>query len=317
MIAFLRIFLYGFQGFKRNLWLSVIAIVTMTLTLTTMTIFILGDLVAVKKYQEFNQKIDYLIFIKDEPSEADVASFYAQVQNRPEVASSSLLSKEDVREKFEDRFEQTQALQGIISEDNNPLPREIDVKFSEPTGVDTFDSFVRQGKFQDLVEATSYQSNRGTIDAYLRTTSILRVIGLFFTIFFIVIAVLVILNTIRLAIFARREEIEIMRLVGATATYIRGPFLVEGSLFGVLGALFSSLIFWGILHQLQQVLVTSAAAGTTNFLNELLGSTFEPITTATGFSGVYAQVVVLQILIGLLLGLLCSFIAAHRYLQEK
>jgi len=316
MISLWRILIYGTQGFRRNIWLSAIAIITMTLTILTITIFALGNIVATRKYQEFNTKIDYNIFIKDEASQADVDLLRTQSQARPEVASLQYLDKDQVRKRFNEVFQNEQSLQGIFTADNNPLPREIDIRFKNPNQIDSFDKFVRQDKFGQVVEDTSYRNNKSLITNYVRLTNFFKVFGLSFTGFFVLIAILVILNTIRLAIFSRREEVEVMRLVGGTTSYIRGPFLIEGMLFGVLGALIATIFAWIFLRQLQVVLATSFNDNTTNFISDLFGAAFKSITTVGGFNNLFAQLFVLQVGVGLFLGILCSYIAVHRYLRE-
>ena len=313
-----RILLYGIQGFRRNIWLSVIAIITMVLTLTTITVFAIGDVVVTKEYQQINGKIDYIVFLQDSASDADVSNLITQIDDRPEVTASKLLGKDQVRQAFEENTQSLESLKGIVTADNNPLPREIDIKFHDPQQIDTFDRFVNQPRFSQVIENTSYQynKNKGAIDNYLRTANFLKIFGLFFTGFFVFISILVILNTIRLTIFSRREEIEIMRLVGATYSYIRGPFLVEGMLFGLLGALFSGMLFWGLLHQLQEVLLDSVRYGTTNVINDLFSTSLGTIVSNSGFNTLFLQMLALQILIGVLLGTLCSALAARRYLRE-
>jgi len=316
MISLFRILRYGVQGFRRNIWLSVIAIITMTLTLITITIFGLGDLVARNEYQRFNQRIDYSIYLRDEASDADVQSFDAQLKQRYEVADSTYYDKAAVRTKFDERFGKVDGLKDIVTDDNNPLPREIDVRFRDPKDISSFDNFVQQAQYKQIVQTTSYQDNSTEIDTYLHSTNVLRIFGLFFTGFFILIAVLVILNTIRLAIFARREEIEVMRLVGATSGYIRGPFLVEGLLFGLLGALISAIMFWALLHQAQLILQDSLRLGTASYLSDLLSASFGTITSTTGFDSLFLLLLGMQVIIGVLLGVGCSFVAARRYLHE-
>lgn len=316
MISLGRIILYGVQGFRRNIWLSAIAIITMTLTILTITIFALSNIVASHKYQEFNTKIDYNIFIKDEASQADVDLLRTQAAARPEVSDLVYLDKDQVRARFDQVFQNDQSLQGVFTADNNPLPREIDVKFKDPNLIDSFDKFVRQDRFAQVVEDTSYRNNKSLITNYVRLTNFLRVFGVSFTGFFVLIAVLVILNTVRLAIYSRREEVEVMRLVGGTSSYIRGPFLVEGMLFGILGALIATIFCWVFLRQLQIVLANSFHDNTTNFISDLFGGTFGSITSVRGFNELFIQLFVLQMGIGLFLGILCSYFAVHRYLHE-
>lgn len=316
MNSLFRIIVYGIQGFRRNIWLSIIAIITMTLTVTTITVFALGNVVANKKYQEQNDKIDYNIFIRDEASDADVAQFRTQVTNRPEVEKIVFVSKEDARKNFDQFFGSEADFKGLITDDNNPLLREIDVKFKDPNQIDSFNQFVSQDRFQQIIYRTSYIYNRNLISNYLRLTNLIRVFGISFTVFFVMIAILVILNTIRLAIYSRREEVEIMRLVGATRGYVRGPFLIEGILFGLIGALIAGIITWTFLHQLQIVLASSFNDQTTNFVSDLFGSSFGSIANVSGFNALFAEVLLSQIVVGLALGLACSLIAIRRYLKE-
>ena len=314
--SLLRILRYGAQGFRRNIWLSVIAIITMTLTIMTITIFALSNVVASHKYQEFNSKIDYNIFIRDSASQADVDLLRTQASTRSEVAQLVYLDKDQVRERFDQVFSHEDELKGIFTVDNNPLPREIDIRFKDPNQIDTFDSFVRQDRFAKVVEDTTYRVNRPVITNYVRITNFLKVFGISFTGFFILIAVLVILNTIRLAIYSRRDEVEVMRLVGGTRSYIRGPFLVEGVLFGFLGALIATIFCWVFLHQLQLILATSFQDNSTNYISELFGGTFGTITSIRGFNDLLIQLFIFQVGIGLALGILCSYLAVHRYLRE-
>jgi cell division transport system permease protein len=315
-MSFFRILRYGIQGFRRNIWLSVIAIITMTMTITTVVVFVAGNVVAAKKYQEFNDKLDYFIFIKDEASDADVQQLRSQIEGRSEVIRVTYLDKDAALKNFEENFGTDDSLKGAVSKDDNPLPREIDVKFKDPSTIDQFDQFIKQDRFQQLVEFTSYHENGKAINAYVSFTNFFRVFGLGFTIFFIMIALLVILNTVRLAIYSRREEVEIMRLVGATRGYIRGPFLIEGMLFGLLGALFSAVVGWIFLRLLQTVLARSYSAQTANLVTDLFGSSFANITTIHGFNSVFAQLFLLQVATGLVLGVACSYAAIRRYLKE-
>jgi len=311
--GFGRILAYGVQGFRRNLWLSVIAIITMVLTIVTLTIFAMGDVVITQQYKAFNQKFDYIIFIRNEASDADVALLRQQVANRPEVSTTDYISKDQALVQYNKIFSGEPDLL-IFTKDNNELPREITAKFSDPSKIDAFNSFVSQDRFKQIIQKTSYTRNRGIIDNYLHFTSLIRLFGLAFSVFFIMIAGVIILNTIRLTIFARREEIEIMRLVGATRGFIRGPFLVEGVLFGVIGALLSTLLTWVFMYQLQKVLAFSL--GTDNAITNLFRTSLSSLTTQSGFNALYTQMVLLQLLVGISLGTLCSFIAIRRYLRE-
>jgi len=317
MNSYLRVLGYGIQGFRRNLWLSVIAIITMTLTLLTITAFTVGDIVANKKYQEYSQeKIDYTIFTTDTASDQDVESLFEQVKVRPEVLSAAFTTKEDARKQFEETNRNVPALQGIITDDNNPLPRSITAYFRDPNSIASFNQFITADKFKDIVENTSYKNNADSIENYLHFTKVLRIFGLFFTAFFILIAVLVILNTIRLAIFSRRTEIEVMRLVGATQRYIRGPFIVEGMLFAIISALLTCLLTWLILVQIDALVVQQTVrTGLSDQIAQLFTSTLES-GGGSSLNSLLFYLFVIQHLSGAVLGTVCSLLAVRRYLKE-
>lgn len=315
-LNFLRILRYGVRGFRRNVWLAVIAIVTMTMTLMTFTVFAMGNLVAKQQYAEFNKKIDYLIFIRDEASDADVALLTTQIGGRPEVKAVTFITKEEARQRFDEDFADVPELKGIITEDRNPLLREIGVQFNDITQIKGFDEFVRQDRFKELIFATSYQENRQNIDNYLRVTNFLKVLGVSFTAVYTLIAFIVILNTIRLTIHSRREEVEVMRLVGASPGFIRGPFIVEGVIYGVVGALVAAFLTWAILIQLQSLVAQSFALGNSNVLTQIFGDSLG-LRHSGSVANLLSYLFVLQLGVGAVLGVICSGIAVRRYLKEQ
>lgn len=315
-LAFLRILTYGIRGFRRNIWLAVIAIITMTMTLMTFTVFALGNLIAKQQYAEFNQKIDYLVFIKDEASDADVSLFVNQVEARAEVKEVTFVSKEEARARFDEDFADVPELKGIITDERNPLLREVQVRFQDVTQIGNFDEFVTQDRFKQLIFATSFQENRQNIDNYLRATNFLKLLGIAFTAIYTLIAFIVILNTIRLTIHSRRDEVEIMRLVGASPAYIRGPFVVEGILYGVAGSLVAALLTWLILNQVQSLVAQSFSLGANNVLTEIFGENLG-LRRSESVLDLLSYLFVLQLGIGAALGTVCSAIAIRRYLKEQ
>ena len=307
-----RIVNYGIQGFRRNIWLSLIAIVTMTLTIVTVTVFAVANLAATQKYKDINSKLDYNIFLKDGASDGDVKSFRDAITARHEVLKQSYISKDDALAIADANPFFSKDARAAITADHNPLPREIDVQFNDPSKISDFNTFVNSDKYSLIVESTGYQTNQAAIDNYLKLVNFLRVFGIGFTIFFLLIAVVVILNTIRLTIFSRRDEIEVMRLVGATSSFIRGPFLIEGMLFGLIGALVAALLCWFSLYEVQHLLSFGVATSTIQTLVSGLGY----LTDQAEFNRLFAQLFALQVLIGVGLGTICSAIAIRRYLRE-
>ncbi len=316
MNSFLRVLGYGVQGFRRNLWLSVIAIITLTMTLLTITAFTVGDIVATKKYQEFSQdKIDYVVYIQDSASDQDFNALYDQIKARPEVQTVTVVSKSDARIKFEQDHKDQPVLQGLITDDNNPLPRSIVAHFVDPNSISVFNTFISADRYKGVVDSTSYKDNATSIDNYLHFTKILRIFGLFFTCFFVLIAVLVVLNTIRLAIFARRTEIEVMRLVGATQRYIRGPFIVEGILFAVISTLISTILTGIMLQQIDNLVQQTTVTGLGNQIAQLFSSTVR-MNGVSEVTSLLLYLFAIQLISGLVLATMCSMLAVRRYLKE-
>jgi cell division transport system permease protein len=232
-----RVIWFGIQGFRRHIWLSLVAVFTMSLMLTAIMLFMLVNIGLRQAYNQVNQKINYVIFLRDEASEADIQSFKSQLQNRPEVAGVSYKDKEAVREDFAKKFESSDSLKNLVTAGDNPLPRQLEISFASVEQIKDFSTFVRQDRFKAIVENDSYLDTAQPIQNYFTFSRTVQLLTLTFTAFLVLVAIIVILNTVRLAVYSRREEIEVMRLVGATQQYIRGPFLVEGLLYGLLGAL--------------------------------------------------------------------------------
>lgn len=311
----IRVVFYGLQGFRRNIWLSLISVVTMTLVLMTISIFAMGNLIAKEQYRAFSDKIDYLVFIRDEASDADIQLFMTQVEGRTEVRSAIYVSKEDARSRFESEFADVSDLRGLISAESNPLPRSVEVKFTDVQKINEFDHFANEDKFKSIVFTTSYKDNRASIDNYLRVVNFIRVVGLVFSGTFIFVALIVILNTIRLAIHARRGEVEVMRLVGASPWFIRWPFVVEGALYGLLGAVTTAFLTWLMLSQAESLVRTSFSLGDSNVIALMFG-TYLGLGVSTSVGGFVSYFSVIQLGVGVMLGVACSWIAVRRYLKE-
>ncbi len=312
--TFLRILLYGVFGFRRHIWLSVIAVITMTMTLMTVTVFAMTDVIAAQQQKELENKIDYVIFVKDEASDTDVNLLITQIEAQPEVKDVSLLSKEDARKQFEQTLGTLPELQGLITEERNPLPRQVSVGFNNVEGITEFNQFVSQDRFKQIIFLTSYEENQDIIKNYISTANLLKVIGFAFTFFFLLIAFMVIFNVIRLAIHSRRQEIEVMRLVGASPGFIKGPFFVEAVLYALLSTVAASSLTWLTLTQLQHLVQQSYGTG-----GNTLTALFWPILTTNGdgsLSSILSYLFVLQLLVAVILGIICSGVAVRRYLKE-
>jgi cell division transport system permease protein len=225
------------QGLRRNALMSLAAIATMVLMLLLLAGFWLlqAGLVAGVAYVE--EKVEIVADLRDVPGAEAALTVQAQalaadVAALPEVREVRYVSKEEALARFRERLrERGQAdLTGYL--DRNPLPASLEVGLVDPREyqpvVDLLES--REGVVDDVVEVQQLIERLTSVTDVLRTGGfvVLALVGL--------VVLFIIVNTIRLALVARREEIEIMRLVGASDAFIRWPFIFEGAFVGLLGA---------------------------------------------------------------------------------
>jgi cell division transport system permease protein len=315
MTNILRVLLYGSQGFRRNFWLSIIAIMTMVTTLITISMVVLTSVAAQQQYKELNKKIDYTIFIKDSVSLEDLEIMVAKIERRAEVDTVTLRSKDDARKRFQELFPDNPELTTAITDSNNPLPREVTVTFREPQKVPEFNTFVKDTQ-KELILETSYKDTELSINRYIRGVEFFSRVGIAFALFYLLTAVLVLMNTVRLTIHSRRAEVEVMRLVGGSPAYIRGPFIVEGVLYGIIGALITGLLSWLVLMQIDALVSESFAAGASDAFRDLFGTILGP--NRQGGVGVLLGLLFgVQLAVGILLGGLCAWVGVRRYLREQ
>jgi len=221
----------AWQGFWRNALMSLAATATMVLMLLLLSGFwiIQTGLLAGLEYVE--QKVEVVADLRDDVTPGEVAELRTKVLALPEVAAAYYVSKELALE----RFRETLKAQGeddlTLFLDTNPLRPSLEVKLKDARDFGTVVDALRE---EPVVE--SVKDIEKLVDRVLTVTGILRTAGAVVLAVIAVIVLFIIVNTIRLAVVARAEEIEIMRLVGASDAFIRWPFVFEGAMVGLLGA---------------------------------------------------------------------------------
>lgn len=299
--SFVRIFKMSWQSFKRNGWLSFAAIFVMTLTLFIIIIFVMLSFVLNMAISTVNQKMDISVYLKDDAQQEEVEMLRQEVANMTETKEARYISKKEALDIYKEKNKSKESLLSAFTEDENPLPASLEVKLQDPNKIETVVRVIEQDQFQNIVYKTSYRENRDVIDKLLSVTSYIKKIGFILSFLFIIISLLIIFNTIRIAIYTRRDEIEIMKLVGATSWFIRGSFLFEGIFYGVIATLVTILITYPFLL--------------------FFSSSFSKYVGDNSISliGFYNKNILLfffiQLLIGVLLGSISSYIALKRYLK--
>ena len=305
-IATERVFKNGLISFGRNVWLAIAAIAMMTVTLSVLLTLVVVNATLNKSVNDITDKIDVSVYLKDSSTQTQVQNLSTQLQALPSVKSLNYTSKEQALKNYKALNANNVGLLEAIAETSNPLPASLQIKPNDPNQIQPIKDFLDRPENQALYSSTSYSGSRKqAVDKITNAARFFQQAGIAGIIIFVVVSVLIIFNTIRMAIFNRREELTIMRLLGATTWYIRGPFVVETMVYGVIAAAVS-LIF---CYSLFSVASSTVEATTLGLLDVGYSKTF--------FSQHLSAVVGGQLLAGIAIGGISSIIATRRYLKFK
>lgn len=233
MIAFVLFSIRrAWQGFWRNALMSLAATLTMVLMLTLLAGFFVLQNVLLASLSFVEQKVEVVAYVQNTATQEQIDSLVADVGAMPQVASVEFVSRDQALANFRAQL----AAQGrpdlTASLDQNPLYASVNVKLRDPAQLGTVATAIRADPI-----VRSVINIQALVDRVLTFTGIVRTAGAVLLAVVGMIVLFIIVNTIRLAVVARAEEIEIMRLVGASDAFIRWPFVFEGALVGLFGAL--------------------------------------------------------------------------------
>jgi cell division transport system permease protein len=305
-VTFTRIIHTGAVNFVRNAWLAIAAMAVMIITLTIVLFSIITNATFANTIAQITDKIDVSVYLKDSTDQAAGEQLAAALDKLPNSKSVLYLSKDEALQRYKEQNANNPALLSAINETDNPLPATIQVKPNELDRIQELRDFLNKPDKRQLWEDVSYRDDRkAAIDKIAHATNLLRRAGFVAVAIFAVISMLIIFNTIQMAIFNRRDELTIMRLLGASTGYIRGPFVVETIIYGIVSALVSVLL----IHSL---FVASSSALQATSLG-LLDINY----AAEYFRAHLWQLLTMQLALGILIGAVSSTIATRRYLKFK
>ena len=237
----------AWQGFWRNAVMSLAATATMVLMLLLLAGFWIIQTGLLAGLQFTEQKVNVVAYLQTNATDSQVQTLESQLQAMPEVASVTYVSRDQALAQFRQSTE-AQGREDLTRYlDSNPLFASLEVKLSDPSHVRVVSDTLRADpSIRNVINIEDLVNN------VLTVTGILRTVGTVLLIIVGVIALFIIINTIRLAVLARAEEIEVMRLVGASDAFIRRPFVFEGAMVGLLGATATLAILAGVAEPLSQ-----------------------------------------------------------------
>jgi cell division transport system permease protein len=308
LITLWRIIHTGIVNFIRNASLAIAAMAVMVVTLTIVLFSLITNATFANTISQITSKIDVSVYLKDSTTDTQAKQFVSDIKKQPNIARVNYLDKQQALQSYINQNKGNQDLITAATEAGNPIPATIQVYPANLNDIQQIKNFLTKPKYNGLQIAgsPSYNGNqKEAIDNITHATNVLRKIGALAVAVFAVVSVLIIFNTIQMAIFNRRDEITIMRLLGASTSYIRGPFVVESAIYGLLSAVLSVLI------------VNSAFLASSNALQASSLGLLDINYANQYFGGHFWQLLTLQIAIGILIGTASSVIATRRYLRFK
>jgi cell division transport system permease protein len=307
MITFSRIVKTGIINFVRNAWLAIAAMAVMVVTLTIVLFSLIANVTFNNTIDQIRSKIDVSVYLKDDVDESETQDLIADIKKLPNVESVSYLSKEEVLQNYVKDNQGNTDLLSAVSQTDNPLPATIRIKPKDLNKLGDIKTYLSQKDVAALQsDEPSYSGDRKeAIDKITHATNILQRAGIVAVLIFAIISVLIIFNTIQMAIFNRRDELTIMRLLGASTWYIRGPFVVESIVYGILSAIISVLLINSMF-----VAASSTLEATSLGLLDINYS-------AEYFREHVWILLILQLGVGILIGAASSTVATQRYLKFK
>lgn len=307
LVTILRVIRNGLQNFIRNLTLAVAAMAVISITLTTVLMLVIANATLNSTIKQINNKIDISVYLNDSVTQQQSNDLIAGLKKLSEVSSVQYISKSEALAIYEAQNSSNKTIQSAISQTYNPLPATINITPFNPSQLDQIKNYLNQPQILALQsDPSSYSGNlKIAIDKIAKTTTLLKEAGVISIFIFAAISVLIIFNTIRMAIFNRRDELQIMRLLGASTWYIRGPFIVENIIYGLISASISILIV--------DILFTTVS-------NSLQANSFGLLDI--GYANYYFRyyfwyILFIQFGLGILIGAISSVIATRRYLKFK
>ena len=301
-----RVIRSGFFSFWRNGFISLSSILVMVVTLFVIGSTIFSGAILSSTLEQIKDKVDINVYLIRTAEESDILNLKKKLEQLPEVLLPVVyISRDEVLANFKVRHQNDRfTLQALDELVQNPLDATLNIKAKDPSQYQSIANFL-QGKSvvasdgTSIVDKVNYFQNKEAIDRLTNIINSANRLGFVLTTFLIIISILITFNTLRLVIYMARDEISVMRLVGASRNYIRGPFFVAGAIYGFISAMITLILFYPITLWLGRT--------TENFFVGL--NIFNYYTTNFG------QIFLIIVFSGVAIGSISSYLAVRKYLR--
>src|SRR3989338_3033189 len=300
-----RIARYGLVGFVRNGFISLSAILMMTIMLFMLANIMISNAAMRSTLNDLTNKVDVSVYFKTSASVLQIQEVQRTIQALPEVASITYVSKEQALEDFRARHKGDQlTMQALDELGSNPFGASLEIRAKQTSQYEAIAKYLEaqqasQSEAGAIIDKVNFYQNKTAIDRLTTIIATSQRNGIAKTVFLGICALLIVLNTIRLAIYTSRDEIGVMNLVGAGRWYVRGPFMVAGVLYGVVSAALVLLLLYPVTFWL--------GGPSERFLGNF--------NVFTYFTDTFPLIFLIVMGSGIALGALSSYLAVRRYLR--
>lgn len=266
MLSFFRIIKFSFQDIARNVWLSVVTVTILLIALFSINTLLTVRVVSDNAVNAVKEKIDISLFIKANSSEKDISSLREKITSLPEVKEVTYTSRQKALDDFRNRYRDNQEILQALNEiGNNPLSPSLSIIPKDIDNADKLISALRQFD-SDIIESRDFSDNSVIVEKIQNITQRINEVGAVIIAIFVLISLLVVYNSIRVAVYTHKREIEIMRLVGASNFFIYMPFLFSAFIYALISVLIMVALFYPFLTILQPYLSVFLAGYNVNLL---------------------------------------------------
>ena len=246
-----RVVKYGTKSFGRNIWLSTAATVVMSITLIILFVTVVASVILTNTAEMMKDKIDITVYFKPDTSAEMLDKLKTRISEDGNIRSVETSTSQEEYDKFLKENEGSDDVLNVLDDEMTALmiakmQSTMRIKVKDIDNLDSIKKIVDEDElfveYVDKEKAPTYDVNRAEISTITSWARIARTAGIILASVFLVISVLIIFSTIRMAIFSRREEIYMMKLVGAEKSFIRGPFLIEAEICGVIAGVIAAVV---------------------------------------------------------------------------
>ena len=304
-LTFVRMCRYGVNNFSRNAWLTIAATAVMTITLLIIFMTLSARNILIDTVDHIRDKVDMSIYVKNDIAPNSVDTITNDLHKLKSVTKVEYISPEAARAGFAKQNSTDSGTLDALNEAVNKFPGTFRISLVDINNTSELTAFVKSNstikKNIDPNRAPSFAGERRTaIQNIARWVGFAEKVGLVASTVFVAISSLIVFNTIRMAIFNRKEEIQMMKLIGADSSFIRGPFIVEAVVYGFIAAVLATGLGFAALYASKDKLLSYDIA---------VQPTIDGVTLYIGF------VLIGMIILGAIIGVVSSLLATHKYLK--